>query len=45
MLVTASLATTPAAKTVFIPERWQSTGEVPWAGTRTKGSAANFILL
>jgi len=33
-----------AAKTVWIPERWQSTGEVPWAQNRTKEST-NFILL
>ncbi|MGN9909597.1 DUF6055 domain-containing protein [Phytohabitans sp. LJ34] len=33
-----------AAKTVWIPERWVSTGEVPWAQNRTKESA-NFILL
>ncbi|MEH1126125.1 DUF6055 domain-containing protein [Micromonospora sp. CPCC 206061] len=33
-----------AAKTVFIPARWQSTGEVPWAPERTKESV-NFILL
>jgi hypothetical protein len=33
-----------ATKTVFIPARWQSTGEVPWASNRTKESA-NFILL
>lgn len=33
-----------AAKTVWIPERWQSTGEVPWAQDRTRESA-NFILL
>ncbi|GAA4713124.1 hypothetical protein GCM10023263_62080 [Phytohabitans rumicis] len=33
-----------AAKTLYIPSRWQSTGEVPWAQDRTKESA-NFILL
>ncbi|GAB3530843.1 DUF6055 domain-containing protein [Phytohabitans suffuscus] len=33
-----------AAKTVWIPERWVSTGEVPWAQNRTRESA-NFILL
>ncbi|RVX45069.1 hypothetical protein EDD27_7846 [Nonomuraea polychroma] len=32
------------AKTVYIPSRWQSTGEVPWVPERTKESA-NFILL
>ncbi|WP_211370595.1 DUF6055 domain-containing protein [Nonomuraea turkmeniaca] len=32
------------AKTVYIPSRWQSTGEVPWVQERTKESA-NFILL
>src|SRR6187455_3394935 len=33
-----------AAKTVYIPPSWASTGEVPWAQNRTKESA-NFILL
>ncbi|WP_186315856.1 DUF6055 domain-containing protein [Catellatospora sichuanensis] len=33
-----------AAKTVFIPERWRTTGEVPWAQERTRESN-NFILL
>src|SRR5690349_15495197 len=33
-----------AAKTVWIPARWQSTGEVPWAQNRTRESA-DFILL
>jgi carbonic anhydrase/acetyltransferase-like protein (isoleucine patch superfamily) len=33
-----------ATKTVWIPSRWQSTGEVPWVQSRTKESA-NFILL
>ncbi|WP_197093743.1 DUF6055 domain-containing protein [Nonomuraea sp. SBT364] len=33
-----------AAKTVYIPSRWASTGEVPWAAERTRESA-NFILL
>src|SRR6185295_6019697 len=33
-----------AAKTVYIPASWASTGEVPWAQNRTKESA-NFILL
>ncbi|MEU4422291.1 DUF6055 domain-containing protein [Actinoplanes sp. NPDC024001] len=33
-----------AAKTVFIPERWTRTGEVPWAPDRTRESN-NFILL
>ncbi|MCG5214865.1 DUF6055 domain-containing protein [Streptosporangium soli] len=33
-----------AAKTVYIPSRWASTGEVPWVSARTKESA-NFILL
>jgi Family of unknown function (DUF6055)/Cellulose binding domain len=33
-----------ATKTVYIPARWQSTGEVPWASNRTRESA-NFILL
>ncbi|MEV0389306.1 DUF6055 domain-containing protein [Nonomuraea sp. NPDC050643] len=46
-LILALLAT-PAeaamAKTVYIPSRWQSTGEVPWVSARTRESA-NFILL
>ena len=33
-----------AAKTVYIPPSWASTGEVPWVAERTKESA-NFILL
>jgi hypothetical protein len=33
-----------AAKTVYIPPSWASTGEVPWTQDRTKESA-NFILL
>ncbi len=33
-----------AVKTVYIPARWASTGEVPWVQQRTKESA-NFILL
>lgn len=33
-----------AAKTVWIPERWRSTGEVPWAPERTRESAS-FVLL
>ncbi|MEN3358898.1 MAG: hypothetical protein V7637_2880, partial [Mycobacteriales bacterium] len=33
-----------AAKTLYIPARWASTGEVPWVQARTKESA-NFILL
>ncbi|MFF3332464.1 DUF6055 domain-containing protein [Streptomyces sp. NPDC002888] len=33
-----------AAKTVYIPPSWASTGEVPWAQNRTRESA-NFILL
>jgi cellulase/cellobiase CelA1 len=41
-------ATTPAAfaqsKTIYIPSRWQSTGEVPWSQDRTQESRS-FILL
>jgi hypothetical protein len=37
-------AAVTAAKTVYIPPGWASTGEVPWAQNRTKESA-NFILL
>ncbi|MGP3955835.1 DUF6055 domain-containing protein [Nonomuraea sp. 3N208] len=51
LLSTLFLAPPPAsatgallAKTVYIPSRWQSTGEVPWVPERTKESA-NFILL
>nr|MDT0662286.1 DUF6055 domain-containing protein [Micromonospora sp. DSM 115978] len=33
-----------AAKTVYIPSRWASTGEVPWTQSRTREST-NFILL
>jgi hypothetical protein len=33
-----------AAKTVYIPPSWKSTGEVPWSADRTRESA-NFILL
>jgi hypothetical protein len=33
-----------AVKTVFIPDRWRTTGEVPWAQERTRESN-NFILL
>lgn len=33
-----------ATKTVYIPGRWATTGEVPWTSARTKESA-NFILL
>lgn len=33
-----------ATKTVYLPARWQSTGEVPWTQDRTRESA-NFILL
>ncbi|WP_063746618.1 DUF6055 domain-containing protein [Catenuloplanes japonicus] len=33
-----------AAKSVWIPARWQSTGEVPWATDRSREST-NFILL
>lgn len=33
-----------AAKTVYIPSRWTTTGEVPWASERTREST-NFILL
>ncbi|MCO8273649.1 DUF6055 domain-containing protein [Actinoplanes sp. TRM 88003] len=33
-----------AVKTVYIPARWTQTGEVPWAGNRTRESN-NFILL
>ncbi|MFC4117796.1 DUF6055 domain-containing protein [Nonomuraea zeae] len=47
-----SLSTPPAAagsgsalaKTVYIPSRWATTGEVPWVPERTKESA-DFILL
>ncbi|MFF4524378.1 DUF6055 domain-containing protein [Streptomyces bluensis] len=38
------MARTAAAKSVYIPPSWASTGEVPWAQNRTKESA-NFILL
>ncbi|MFG2127394.1 DUF6055 domain-containing protein [Streptomyces sp. NPDC048751] len=44
---TASPRTAPsaaAAKTVYIPPSWASTGEVPWAQDRTRESA-DFILL
>ncbi|MCP2355588.1 hypothetical protein HD597_002608 [Nonomuraea thailandensis] len=48
LLLTALLAgqapATAAAKTVYIPARWATTGEVPWVPARTKESA-NFILL
>ncbi|MEV0612571.1 DUF6055 domain-containing protein [Nonomuraea sp. NPDC050404] len=44
LLVTPSQTATAAAKTVYIPARWASTGEVPWVAQRTKESA-NFILL
>ncbi|WP_327588124.1 DUF6055 domain-containing protein [Nonomuraea sp. NBC_00507] len=40
----ASATSALLAKTVYIPSRWQSTGEVPWVQARTKESA-NFILL
>ncbi|MFB4270898.1 DUF6055 domain-containing protein [Nonomuraea sp. GTA35] len=43
-LLTAPAQASAAAKTVYIPARWQSTGEVPWVSSRTKESA-NFILL
>jgi hypothetical protein len=45
-LVVPALVTsaTAATKTVYIPSRWVSTGEVPWASNRTKEST-NFILL
>jgi carbonic anhydrase/acetyltransferase-like protein (isoleucine patch superfamily) len=33
-----------AVKTLYIPSRWQSTGEVPWVPERTRESN-NFILL
>jgi hypothetical protein len=33
-----------AVKTVYIPARWASTGEVPWVSSRTREST-NFILL
>ncbi|MDT0317364.1 DUF6055 domain-containing protein [Streptomyces millisiae] len=41
------LRPTPAtalAKSLYLPARWQSTGEVPWSRDRTRESA-NFILL
>ncbi|MFF3444958.1 DUF6055 domain-containing protein [Streptosporangium sp. NPDC002721] len=40
----SSSASSAMAKTVWIPARWTSTGEVPWVSSRTKESA-NFILL
>ncbi|MEV4106631.1 DUF6055 domain-containing protein [Nonomuraea sp. NPDC049695] len=43
-LLPGSPAASAAAKTVYIPSRWASTGEVPWASDRTKEST-NFILL
>src|SRR5688572_14240401 len=33
-----------AVKTLYIPARWQSTGEVPWVPERTRESN-NFILM
>ncbi|MFG1990138.1 DUF6055 domain-containing protein [Actinoplanes sp. NPDC048988] len=46
MTLTPRLATpaSAAAKTVYIPERWARTGEVPWAANRTRESN-NFVLL
>ncbi|MEU6719136.1 DUF6055 domain-containing protein [Nonomuraea sp. NPDC046802] len=43
-LLPTSPAASAAAKTVYIPARWASTGEVPWVRERTKEST-NFILL
>ncbi|MBG0814596.1 DUF6055 domain-containing protein [Planomonospora sp. ID82291] len=42
--VAAARSASALAKTVFIPERWAKTGEVPWVKERTKESA-NFVLL
>ncbi|MFC4062457.1 DUF6055 domain-containing protein [Planomonospora corallina] len=42
--VSAAASASAPAKTVFVPERWARTGEVPWVKERTKESA-NFILL
>jgi uncharacterized protein DUF6055 len=44
LLTTVPAAAGVTAKTVYIPARWQQTGEVPWASNRTREST-NFILL
>ncbi|MFB4275432.1 DUF6055 domain-containing protein [Nonomuraea sp. MTCD27] len=41
---TAPAQSAALAKTVYIPSRWATSGEVPWVQARTKESA-NFILL
>lgn len=40
----APAASQAAAKSVYLPERWLTTGEVPWSADRTQESE-NFILL